>query len=232
MKKLNIWVWGDSWGTPNYVSPMEDWRAKNHFAELLADDGHRIVNLSMNGASNNQSISSAMSHCSSWLKTPDVVIWLHTSMMRDWSEFRHEDPNVGTVCPTQALHLGAKYAYPRAKQVLDSYGNPPVILLEGHGYIVEPEFSQYIKPYHTVNVRELILGRKLPRQDWISEVGWVNDITLLGQQGKQEVLDRIEYLQDQISSSGMFPDHSHPGDRANKMMYDYLQPILQKIANA
>lgn len=235
MRPLNILILGDSWGTPNYVFPMSDYRAKNHFAELLADSGHRIVNLSENGASNGRIIGSALSHGPDFIGKPDVVIWLHTSLMRDWQDMRNmhiPGQNIDNVSAASALVIGAKQVYPRIRELLDKYDNPPLILVEGHGYALEPYLSQHVKPYHMFNMRELVIGKKLPRQHWISESGYLDQLTDYTKQEIEQVVANIEIISDAMSESGLFPDDSHPGDKAHRTLYNYLQPFLQKIANA
>ena len=227
---MNIWIMGDSWGTPNYFQPMPDWRAKNHISELLADSGHTITNFSLNGTSNLEPWLKAASHDINHVHVPDLIIWIHTSLMRDYYAYTDQLSKKSENLQEQP-HIAAEYVYKTISDIISQVGSPPLILIEGHGLRVLPEFDQYmVKPYHMVkHWREHICGTPLPRAHWVSETNYLDHFghTL---PDLDETLSKIETVQNAISDSGKFPDHSHPGDQAHRMLYNMLLPVIEKIS--
>ena len=227
---MNIWIMGDSWGTPNYFQPMADWRAKNHISELLADSGHTITNFSLNGTSNLNPWLTAVSHDINHVHVPDLIIWIHTSLMRDYYAY-HDEISRTSDDLMEKMHIAAEYVYKTIADIIHQVGSPPLIVIEGHGLRVLPEFDQHmVKPYHMVkHWREHICGTPLPRAHWVSEINYVEHF---GQTlpNLDKVISNIECVQDAISDSGKFPDHSHPGDQAHRMLYNMLLPVIEKIS--
>ena len=81
---MNIVIWGDSWGQPNWAKPQSGFTAEGHTANRLRRLGYEVENLSENGHGNITSIQ-RQSHIK-----PDWVIWFHTELTRDFPIFKKE----------------------------------------------------------------------------------------------------------------------------------------------
>lgn len=225
----NFWIFGDSWGVPNYERPMANYRAKNHISELLADDGHRVENFSQGGASNYHSISSAKKFPShSYFFKPDCIIYFHTSMIRDANDAVHNaDWANDIVLPeytNQRAHTLAQFVYKDLQAIVSQY-NAELIVIEGHGCVVEPEFSNIVKPDLLIeNWRGKVLGDpELPSSIWVSQTAQLEEETNLSAAEIKNELIKLIDIDTAMHNSDIFVDNVHPGDQAHTQLYNYLK---------
>ena len=220
---------GDSWATPNFFSPMPGWRANRHISELLADDGHTIFNFGFNGESNLYSFYQSTRHGEDYIGRPDVVIWFHTSLVRDycnWDDILQIEP---ADCRLHQIDNAAKVVYPEVEQILTNAGNPELIVIEGHGKIIESEFDKHFDPLlYIKNWRGQICGVTDCHPHFVSESMHLEDVTSLDDQQMEQLVADIEKVQDAMSID-LFPDHSHPGDIPHQELYARIQQALRRI---
>jgi len=224
---MHIWIAGDSWATPNYFNPMPGWRAKGHVSELLADDGHTIFNFGWNGESNLQSFYQSTTHHEDYIGRPDVVIWFHTSLVRDYVAWNHMMEPAD--CILHQIDNAAKVVYSEVEQILKNAGNPELIVIEGHGKIIQSEFNKHFDPsLYVKNWRGQICGVTDCHPHFVSESMNITGVTSLDEQELEQLVTDIERVQDSMHHD-MFPDFSHPGDIPHQELYTKIQQVLRRI---
>lgn len=224
-----FWIFGDSWGVPNYERPMNNYRAKNHISERIVDDGHRVENFSIGGAGCYQSIFSAKNHHNhEHYFEPDCIIYFHTSIIRDVNDAKFNAPWAGDlVLPeytNQVAHTVADFVYNELQDMVNRFG-AELIVIEGHGCVVEPEFSNIVKPDLLIkNWRGTVLDNPdLPNSIWVSQTEQLEEETNLSPAEIQRELIKLVEIDDAMRCSDVFVDNVHPGDLAHTQLYNYLK---------
>lgn len=220
LDKKHIWIFGDSWSVPNYTRPRPGYRAHLHISELLANDGHVIENFGGDGADNHRSVCNAENfrdHHHEYV-APDLIIWFVTSIDRDIHWLRDHNAadyaiNFDNIKGTVAK--AAKTLYNRLSALLDSVGNPKLVVVEGQAAVVQPYFDQIIKPDLFIpNWRGEIVGDPdLPNNIWVSVYSTVEQATDYTTEEKLKVFDELMEIANAMGSSPHFVDNIHPGDQ-------------------
>lgn len=239
MKQQIIWFLGDSWSVPNYCAPVLGYRAKYHVSEILADLGHTVTNLGLNGMGNGHSVNRADSieitecpdqhpHAS---LAPDWIIWFHTAIIRDCDHGILDQKPYSTQLGDTAHHI-----YNKAAKVMERTG-AKLILIEGHAPVYEPVFSQLLEHHctHIVrNWRGQILGQPdLPQSHWYSQYPELEYDAAMSLEEKEAEIHKLEQISDAIGNAlHLFPDRSHPGDIAYiQLTAKILQIMMQHSEN-
>lgn len=224
----NYWIFGDSWGTPNFCRPMPGYRARNHVSELIADAGHKVENFAENGTDNYRSVRYAKNFVNhEFYFKPDYILWFHTSTVRDANNLPHDSSFSGIEfddCLDRSLHIAAEFVYKEIQDLADHYG-AKLLIIEGHGEVMEPEFSNILRPdFFIKNWRAEILNMpELPNSPWVSQIHDLESRTTLTPEQIQTEVKKLIQIEDAIRASDLFVDNIHPGDKANIDLFYLLK---------
>ncbi len=222
MKQQTIWIWGDSWGVPNYAMPEPWYTARYHTSELLSGLGHSVTNFAQNGRSNLAAIEQSQSIIPHLKEKVDWILWFHTAIFRDCDHVGSRKHSYSA-----AFHDTAELVYNSAMSVVNDTG-ARLIFVEGHAPVDEPVFSEIVRPFHKImNWRGQILGdSSLPQSHWYCQSQDLMDDPLLTTEQKHTEVSKLEIMQDALCASALFVDNSHPGDYAHiQLTAEILQVI-------
>lgn len=241
----NILIVGDSWGVPNYA-PGYNTLPEHHTEFRLRDMGYNVFNCSMNGGSNVDTISYAMSIIENkkprgdedvshkrktyvdaapeFLPEPDYrgekidwIVWFHTESIRSAIQ-----PLMFRWIKIEDIHeLGCKAAYRAFAHLVEICGSPKTVVIGGQAP-VDPMLYQYHTPTHIIeDWRSEIVGRKLPRCVSLSRLDIV-ERSYHTVDEKIELMDLHKQIYDSMNNREQFFDCCHPGAIPHKQLTNRL----------
>ena len=224
MSMAKIYIIGDSWGTPEgYAAWLE---AQNHTHNILEDLGHTVVNCSIPGGSNIQSIDLALESINVHGR-PDVLIWFHTESLRDLIP----RPQSAFSIP-QIIKKQVRLIYKHYDRMLWHMSNPIDIVIGSQAPVIN---------------KFLVRQPKLLIKDWRCKLLGIDSIlshtvchTDMFEHPlcKDSAQDRLEWLKqnekivDMEKNSPLFPDDAHPGSRAHlELCKTHIIPLIEKYVD-
>lgn len=221
---MKILITGDSWGNANYYGhpgpPTE-----THLHYLLRDEGHEVVNLSINGGNNFSAMDQVKywhegaEFTNPWLYCPpkfknhkfDYIIWFHTSPYRDCV-----DKKGGHIPETIQAFQPEKY-YPELNQrIREELTSRAKVIAIGGCVKLSPHIDKSLFHYYIEDWKSDIVGVDLPEGMWWGISGWKNP-TL---QDVEEAEKISMYVKQHKKD---FPDGGHPGIRPHAELLQRLK---------
>ncbi len=224
---MHIVILGDSWGEPNWRCPQPGFTDQGHVSVLLRQWGARVSNYSISGGSNYSTWWSYRTHDQD-TEAPDWIIWFHTDMARDFNW-----PHLHGIDRSQNWHYEdvlaktARSVYKRCSEIWQGKNRPPLILVEGQSQRVMPLFTEYFTAMHVIaDWRAQLVGTELPKTQMIGPMVGQGQTFFKGCRDSLEQqnqwIDDVETVMRAMQKSDLFVDNCHPGDRAHKMLFEYL----------
>lgn len=230
---MNIEIWGDSWGVPNYLSPTEGFRPEGHLEYRLKKDGHNVLNLAANAAGNLHSIQHGIICNTSNTWNTNCVIWFHTDLGRDIPLTQIPKKvflraKCLTTCwePNETLKEVAIKTYSLAKSTL---GDTPVIVIEGQNYTLEPYFTDLLPNAYLIPkvVNRLTGIESIPSTQLLHQV--YNDKKMKINWKRDDKIEQSKLAKAMLEprfKSKYFTDNSHPNDEGHLFIYNEVVKIL------
>lgn len=218
----HIWIWGDSWGVPNYCMPRPGFQSRYHISEMLGDFGYTVTNMAENCAGNLHSIQQAekMISISDFADhNPSWIIWFHTGILRD------SDQTQAEIC--NQLVPVSQQIYSRAAAVVRHTG-AGLVMIEGHSPLVQDVFQEHLCPDLLIsNWRGQILSDPdLPQSHWYTLYDQLETNSGLPQDQVQAHIQSIDTMTRAMQQSALFPDCCHPGNRAHIRLLTQLLDLF------
>jgi|688.fasta_scaffold02953_29 hypothetical protein len=241
----NILIVGDSWGVPNYVKGYNT-VPEDHTEFRLRAMGYNVFNYSLNGGSNVDTISYAISAIENkelrvdedvsykkktyadsgpeFLPDPnyrgekiDWIIWFHTESIR-----ASVQPIMFRWIKIEDIHeLGCKTAYRAFKHLVEICGNPKTVVIGGQAP-VEPMLYDYHNPTYIIeDWRSEIVGRKLPRCISLSRLDMI-ERSYHSIDEKLEIMNLHAEIYDAMNNKEQFFDACHPAAIPHKHLTNRL----------
>lgn len=220
-----IWILGDSWGTLNGLPPSMRPREK-HLHQYLVKARHRVVNLSIPGGSNGQSIDLAYKHmrkCKAKHRPhrADYLIWFHTESLRERSPTLTDQPyTIQDLTRQQAIPI-----YKSWKSLVEQTGARDIII-GGQAPVITDLLVH--EPYHMIeDWRCELLGmpsimtHSVCHTD-LFEHSNCRDATKI----RLDMLAQNEVIVDMERESDLFPDNAHPGALAHKALFERISNLI------
>jgi hypothetical protein len=220
-----IWILGDSWGTLNGLPPIMRPRQK-HLHQCLVEAGHRVVNLSIPGGSNGQSINLAYKHmrkCRAKRRphTVDYLIWFHTESLRERSPTLTETPYTIQDLTRQQATL----TYRLWKSLVEQTGARDIII-GGQAPVITDLLVH--EPYHLIeDWRCELLGipsimtHSVCHTDLFEHPNCKDPAKI-----RLDMLAQNEVIIDMERESDLFPDNAHPGRKAHESLFKRISNLL------
>ena len=234
-----IVIIGDSWGVPNYSKDWPNLSHLDHTEFQLKDKGYNVLNFSLNGGSNIETIEYAR-HVLLHKPMPEQVksgidrkrdLYNLTGgdikfmpepeyhgQKIDWIVWFHtesiRDLNSGPAinfCTLKELYTISLHAGYRAfKLLIDNFPNVKTAVIGGQAF-VDPIFYSYHTPNFIIeDWRSEIVGRKLPEVYSLSRVDLVDSL-YDNTEEKLNTLNNHAAIYDAMSNTQLFFDRCHPG---------------------
>ena len=215
----SIWILGDSWGTLDGLSANMRNKEK-HLHQYLVEAGHSVINLSIPGGSNIQSIDLALESINVHGR-PDVLIWFHTESLRDRSPTLTETPyTIQDLTRQQAILI-----YKHWKSLVEQTGARDIII-GGQAPVITDLLVH--EPYHLIeDWRCELLGMPSIMTHSVCHTDLFEhpncrDATKI----RLDMLAQNEVIVDMERESGLFPDNAHPGAIAHKALFERISNLL------
>ena len=236
---MNILMLGDSYGVPDWPMVAEGTANGNHhISRLLANAGHNVYNVSVNGSSNLQAIDRAESLldgntvCDLQLASEeyteltlqqdtniDYIIWMCTSLLRD------RDKVDATLLYSQLSEL-RHLTYNGINNILQKIPNAKLIAIGGAAPLDPFALNSYLQVHYCVpDWRAELLAMKAT-DHLSSAVPSLLDLDVRADNLSKHIT-LAEAVISNMQSSNLFPDGCHPGAEAHKDLYDRISSILQ-----
>jgi hypothetical protein len=241
-------ILGDSWGVPNYppteyikhrINEIKKLSAvaeikfqhlgdppETHLEFLLKDCGYSIINLSISGGSNLETIRSAEEYLNKNKIKIDWLIWFHTESLRDWSEIL-TSPDTKFSIPILSKQLACA-AYKKFAELIKKIkcktivigGQAPIFLKEFKDNIGDVDLL--IEDWHAD-----ILGVNLPFSHGVCNLNLFEFPGCLDTtEEKKKMLDNIDTILKLDFESVEFPDNAHPGKKAHAELFQKIKGII------
>ena len=237
MKK--IFIGGDSWARGEHPK-FEHMGLEEYFAEA----GHTVINASVLGASNHDSIDILADHMRDQYQTGDLVLWVQTDPLRD---FRGPPPEFHRLIPgiqsAGGIYNLMQELLQNSYSKLDALGNKYATIIHAIGglcSIGDTRLFRFISPT-VVSWPQLLVGdiSKYSNTDWSWFVIWCSDWTAqhLGidpivhdsQLAEKVIVEANELNKNRkIFLEKIFhPDGQHPNRDGHKILYNHLKERLK-----
>lgn len=221
----NIWILGDSWGTLDGL-PANMRNKEKHLHQYLVEAGHSVINLSIPGGSNSQSINLAYRHmrkCRAKRRRhrADYLIWFHTESLRDRSPTLTETPyTIQDLTRQQAILI-----YKRWKSLVEQTGARDIII-GGQAPVITDLLVH--EPYHLIeDWRCELLGMPSIMTHSVCHTDLFEhpncrDATKI----RLDMLAQNEVIVDMERESSLFPDNAHPGAVAHAALFERISNLI------
>ena len=220
MTNKTIWIWGDSWAEPLWDNPLPNSNPENHLEFILKRKGYSVINYGKVGEDNLYSIN--LSKKSS--TNPDYILWYHTecfrSKVKDNERWYIED---------KLKELSIKI-YTEAANIVRKT-NSKLIVIEGQSVVYKSTYESILKKnvhYKIDDWRSFLVGYKLPECHFISCYHHLEHNCLDSAYKKIKILKDVEVIRRATENHYHFPDQGHPGDKAQTLLADKLDKIINK----
>lgn len=233
-----VLIIGDSWGVPNY---SKDWPNQSHLDHTefkLVEKGYNVLNFSLNGGSNIESIEYAkhillnkplpeslkssvngkrdLYNISGDLKFIPVPEFNGRKI--DWIVWFHTESirEIGfsysnSYCKVNELHVLFSHAIYRAFASLVKLCPKVKTAIIGGQAPIDDILYQYHQPNFIIeDWRSEIVGKKLPKVHTLSRVDLV-DSSFDNKDDKLQILNNHSLIYDAMSNTSQFFDRCHPG---------------------
>lgn len=233
-----ILIMGDSWGVPEYSltpgellsDPTNVVRPKfwldaepnytdgiYHTDQYLRGLGYDVYNSAQGGISNVQAIRRAISCIKNEKLNPDLIIWFHTALFRDYQHFQWQISLLKSY--EQAVDDLAEAVYGKMANFLKENNDIPFIAVGGQAPLVKHVFDKYLNPFFRVDDwRSEILQEKLPEFQAFGSEPMLHSWTWHPETIKKllSISDLYRDKMTALSNSAqiedpLFPDGCHPG---------------------
>ena len=220
-----IWILGDSWGTLNGLPASMRPREK-HLHQYLVEARHSVINLSIPGGSNGQSINLAHRHmrkCRSQRRPckVDYLIWFHTESLRERNPTLTDQPyTIQDLTRQQAIPI-----YERWKNLVKKTGARDIII-GGQAPVITDLLVH--EPYHMIeDWRCELLGMPSIMTHSVCHTDLFEhpncrDATKI----RLDMLAQNEVIVDMERESNLFPDNAHPGALAHKALFERISNLI------
>lgn len=243
----NILIVGDSWGVPNYVKGYNT-VPEDHTEYLLRSMGYNVFNYSLNGGSNVDTITYALSdienkelradedptykrktHADAGTGPEFIPKPNYRGEKIDWIVWFHTESLRAAIYPImfrwlriEDIHeLGCKSSYRAFKHLVEACDNPKTVVIGGQAP-VDPSLYDYHKPTHVIeDWRSEIVNRKLPRCISLSRLDLVEKSNHSVDE-KIEILNLHAEIYDAMNNKEQFFDSCHPAALPHKQLTNRL----------
>ena len=223
---MDIEIWGDSWGVPNYRRPTKGFRPEGHLEYRLKKDGHNVLNLAANGAGNLHSIQNGII-CKKNNWNTNCVIWFHTDLGRD---IPLEQIPKGIFLGAELNEIIKEVAIKTYSLAKSTLGNTPVIVIEGQNYTLEPYFADLLPNAYLIPkvVNRLTDVEFIPNTQLLPQIYDIKFWKKINWK-RGDRMKLIELAKAMIGprfGSKYFTDNSHPNDEGHLFIYNEVVKIL------
>lgn len=200
----NIWITGDNYGVPNLNT--HDLSLET----ILISKEYKVKNFSIIGASNTGAFKNIDKYFEEKKIYPDILIWFHTDLARDWGLINDQWTYQQRVLDT------AISTYTLISNIIKKI-NTKLIVIEGQSVVVDPYFSEIINPDVIIkDWRSEILGETMPQSQIISRSNFLFDKYCVNtDQEKNDLKENVNLILEKMRNSNQFQDNIHP----NKYQY-------------
>ena len=214
---MNIQIWGDSWGVPNRTeTKYNNFTAEKHTEFRLRALGHSVLNLSVNGGYNLQSMTQSSKYPRS-----NVIIWFHTCLCRDFVKFDYK--GAGKFDPDKVIEETADKVYSYAAQCADAQ----LIVIEGHNEVHRPAFERHLPNAVVIpTIIKTLTKKTYPYSQWFTMSSIHRGVDILNESTwtLPTVTNEIDKWNKRLDivrdCQQYFPDRCHPGDYGHEIIVD------------
>jgi hypothetical protein len=213
-----IWITGDSFGLPNLFSDNVS------LETILASKGYNVMNFSIGGTGNSIAFENVNKHFEQKKTSPDILIWFHTELAREWGE------NQTQWTYQKRLNDTAAQVYTRVHEIVKKL-NTKLIVIEGQSVVAEPYFSDLFQPDAIIkDWRSEILGEKMPESHIISRPYLFLDNSCINtDEEKNKLINDITFIWDKMVASEDYPDGCHPSKKQYLLLGERIEACIKKL---
>jgi len=227
----NIVIIGDTWGTvPCHLWPRGDTSIAEWFEYQFLKKGHPTFNKSWGGNSNNyqfQQLETLLYATKDTTMYPDIVIWFHTELIRDFTP--PEVEKFSTLGYDAVIDLTAERMYQWATDIKNNHPTVKWAIMGGHAPLHKSKKHMLDWADYTVdNLRSKITGKDVPASQAFEFLergkGSLWDWPDISEDIIQRELSIKEEIIAATQDTSLFHNQKHPGlESARALAIEIMQ---------